>query len=133
MTVYTDESAPTRRRKPHPTRDEPSLFAAPVLATPTREIRGMVRGEDSLESQRAACDIRLKCEGIRRRIMEILVTDGPLNDRELETRNEFRSLGPSSVRKRRGELVDMGLVVADGRRDKMQTWTVKTTLTGTTK
>ena len=37
--------------------------------------------------------------------------DGPLTDEDLERRPEFAHLGPSTVRKRRHELYDIGMIV----------------------
>lgn len=99
-------------------------FVAPVLATPTAEIRGMVRGEGSIETQRAAVDALKGCEWIRWRIMQILTSEGPQNARQLETRNEFRRFGVCTVRKRITELKQAGQVVQVGRLDKMALWGV---------
>jgi hypothetical protein len=104
-------------------------FVAPVLATPTREIRGMVREEGSIESQRAAVDVSTRCAFIRWRIMQLVTTLGPQTARDLETMNEFRNDGPSTVRKRISELKqaaergEPGLVQV-GRKDKMALWDV---------
>ena len=102
-------------------------FAQPVLETPTREIRGMVRGGDSLESQRGAVDQLTTRTRLQHRILAILAEEGPLTDRELETRTEFRGYGPSSVRKRRSECFHDGRVVKVGRRDKMSLWDIAPT------
>ena len=122
--------APERRLPRHPRgvrRSEAQMdlaFVAPVLATPTSEIRGMVRAQGSIESQRAAVDALQGCEFIRWRIMQILITEGPQNARELENRNEFRHFGVCTVRKRITELKQAGQVVKVGRRDKMAVWGV---------
>jgi len=120
--------APERRAPRHPRgvrRSEAQMdleFVAPVLAVPTREIRGMVREEGSIESQRAAVDVKQGCAWIRWRIMCILAAEGPQNARELESRNEFRRFGVCTVRKRITELKQAGQVVQVGRRDKMAVW-----------
>lgn len=132
------ERAPERRSARQPIgvrRNERQMdlaFVAPVLATPTRALLGMVRGSgggSSIESQRAAVDTLSMSERIRRRIMEILATEGPLNDRELEARVEFRCYAPSTVRKRRSELYadGRGRIMKVGRRDKMAIWDVSPT------
>lgn len=99
-------------------------FDAPVFATPTRKILGMVRRTDALEAQRAAVDTRPKVSAIQAMVLHALAESGPLTDRELEGRPEFRALGPSTVRKRRSELYAAGRVVKVGRRDGMATWDV---------
>lgn len=108
-------------------------FAAPVLATPTREIRGMVRETGSIASQRAAVDVLPKLSKLERRIMELLATVGPqmqpegLTDRELETMREFARYGPSTVRRRRTTLFQQGRLVENGVRDKLTIWRVAET------
>jgi hypothetical protein len=97
-------------------------FVAPVLATPTAEIRGMVRGEGSIETQAAAVRARSTRVALQERILEILATEGPMNDRQLETRNEFRGYAPSTVRKRRSELLEADRIVAVGRHEGMAVW-----------
>lgn len=99
-------------------------FAAPVLAMPTRELRGMVRETDGIESQRAAVDVSGRCAKIRERIMQIIAALGPRNARELEEMDEFRDDGPSTVRKRITELKQAGDLVQVGRRDKMAVWDI---------
>lgn len=121
---------PERRQPRHPRgvlRSEAQMdldFVAPVLAAPTAEIRGMVRGEGSIESQRAAVDVKQDCAWIRWRLMQILVAEGPQTARALETRNEFRHFGPSTVRKRLTELKQAGQIAQVGREDKMAVWSV---------
>lgn len=110
-----------RRGKESPA---PDLFTQAVLETPTREIRGMVRGNDSWESQRAAVDVLSKCAWVKRRILEIIATEGAQTDGELELRPEFDGLGASTVRRRRTDLFQAGKLVRAGRRDKMACWEI---------
>jgi hypothetical protein len=130
MTVWRDYerglALPTTGRKPPLPRPQESddLFAAPVLATLTREIRGMVRGDSPIESQRAAVDVRHKAAWIKPAILSALATQGPLNAAELEGRAEFDGLAPSTVRKRLSELYQAKAVAKAGRRDKMALWDV---------
>lgn len=100
-------------------------FVAPVIATPVREILGMVRTTDPIESQRAAVDSLAHRTDLQQRILRILATEGPQTDRQLAARNEFRGFGQSSVRSRRAELRDAGLVVKVGRLDKHSLWGIK--------
>lgn len=81
-----------------------AAFVAPVLATPTGEIRGMVRGDDVIESQRAAADVKPHTTAIQRMILTIIASEGPHTAKQLESRTEFRGLAPSTVRKRVSEL-----------------------------
>lgn len=119
-----------RRRPRHPRgvpRSEAQMdlaFVAPVLETPTREIRGMVRGNGSIETQAAAVKVRRggRCAQIRRRILDILVVEGPQNCHMLEDRTEFRHDGVCTVRKRITELTQEGMVVKVGREDGCALW-----------
>ena len=99
-------------------------FVAPVLATPTRELQGMVRGEGPIESQAASCKVLPHLTTIQAQILEILASDGPHNATELERRAEFRALAPSTCRKRISELKAMGKTEQVGRRDGMAVWDV---------
>lgn len=105
-----------------------AAFVAPVLATPTRAIRGMVREEGSIETQRAAVDVLKKRAWIQARILTIIATEGPKTDGELEDRAEFKFLGKTTVRKRRSELYHANppLLVKVGRRDGMAVWDLAT-------
>ncbi len=100
-------------------------FVAPVLATPTADLRGMVRGEGSIESQRAATDVRPSCAAIRARILKILETEGPQTAGELERRAEFAHCGVCTVRKRVTESKQAGQIVQVGRRDGMAVWDIR--------
>lgn len=94
-------------------------FVAPVLETPTAEIRGMVRGDDSIESQRAAVNVKGHTTIIQAAILHAIATERPMNAREMETRKEFSGYGPSTVRKRMSELRLAGRLVVVDRRDGM--------------
>ena len=140
-----DEERPRAwKRKPPPKLDvrspQASLFDFPlrqaaeakrdaefvdiVIKTPTSELQGMVRGEGSIESQRAAVDQLSGRAKLQARIVAIIETEGPQTDRELEERPEFAHYGPSSVRKRRSENLQAGRLVKIGRRDGMAVWDV---------
>jgi len=99
-------------------------FVQPVLDTPTQAIRGMVRETDTIEAQRGAVDQLQGRALLQWRILQIIATEGPQTDRELELRAEFRGYGPSTVRKRRSELAHMEppKLVKVGRRDKLSLW-----------
>ena len=100
-------------------------FAAPVLATPTRAIRGMVRGTDAIESQRGAVRQVSTRTMLQRRILEILAIEGDQNVKQLEARAEFRDLGVCTVRKRVSELFHSEMIERAGREDGCAVWRVK--------
>ena len=99
-------------------------FENRVFAVPTHRIRGLVRGESPIESQRGAVDVLGKQTMIQRQILHMLVEEGPLTDRQIESHAIFANLGPSTARKRRVELFQAGLIVKVGRRDKMSLWDI---------
>jgi len=114
------ERRATRRPTVHAPQDSDDLFAQKVIETPTRLIRGKVRGTDGLESQRAAVDALLSGPWIREKILQAIATEGPKTDGELENRPEFAHCGQTTVRCRRHDLSDAGKLVIVGRRDKMR-------------
>jgi hypothetical protein len=127
--TYTDpgdgpRNATWRKRKanPGPTRDADDLFAHTVIDTPTREIVGMVRGNDPIESQAAAVAVKPDCQWLRWRLLQILATQGIQTARDLESRAEFKAFGPSTVRKRISELRQAGKITQQGREDGMAKW-----------
>lgn len=97
---------------------------AAVAAIPTRTLRGMVRGDDSVESQYAAVRQLPTRAQVSARLLAILDSEGPQTARELETRDEFAGFAPSSIRKRVSELYHAGELVKAGRRDGMAIWAV---------
>lgn len=100
------------------------LFTQAVLATRARAIAGMCRGSDSVESQHASIDVLQKLTWVKRAILTAIATDGALTDGELENRSEFAACGPSTVRKRRNELMQAGKLVKVGRRERMSLWDI---------
>ena len=100
----------------------PDLFEQKVMATPTRLLRGMVRGTDPIESQASAVRIasdQKRLTEIQTRIMHELVS-APLGltAKELEAMVWARGYGPSTVRKRCVELCQMGKIErTDDRRE----------------
>lgn len=109
-----------------------AAFARPAIETPTREIREIVRPENPITSQVAAVKALPRRSALKRRILEILATEGPsyrpegLTDRELETRNEFRGYAPSTVRCRRKDLYKENppAVEPNGERDGLTIWRI---------
>lgn len=81
-------------------------FAAKAVKAGTRNLRGSVRGNDPIESQVASARVQEKCSALERRIVEIIVTEGPQSAKRLEARREFAQLGPSTVRRRVSALLN---------------------------
>lgn len=101
----------------------PDLFEATVLATPTREVRGLVRGSDPIESQAAAVRAKAHQTRLQQAILHILASEGPQTAKEVECRAEMRAYGPSTVRRRFTELKEAGLIVQaeiEGRKQRRE-------------
>jgi len=133
--TYTDDGLfpQTTFRRRHPTgvrRNEQQMdlaFVDPVLATPTRLLRGLVRGSDPVESQAAAVRVLPKLTEIQRRILHLLATTpGGFTAKEMEGMNDFREYAANSVRKRTSELHQAGKIVQRGRREGCAVWIVAT-------
>ena len=97
-------------------RADDARFAQPVLDTPTRKIRGMVRGNASIESQAAAVRVLPARLTIQARLLEIIETEGPQTCKDLEARADLH-YGRSTVSARLVELKQAGSLVQVGRRD----------------
>jgi len=98
--------------------DELPLFTPPASAVPPA-----YRKRDPQTSKEAAAGIQPVAGNLRARILAVLqgVSEG-LTDRELEQRAEFAQYGPSTVRKRRSELYQMGYLQPDGTREGLTVW-----------
>ena len=83
------------------------LFESPDLA-------GMVRRNDHSTSVEAAERVYRKRSALQRAVLACYVTAGPMTDAELESRPEFGSYRYSTVRKRRSELFQEGLIEETG-------------------
>jgi hypothetical protein len=83
----------------------------------------MVRVPDHQTSIDAAKAI-LPCRTVlQQQIVTALLARGPMTDGELENLEQFSGYGPSTVRKRRSELLQDGRVVWTGKtRDRMKEW-----------
>lgn len=98
----------------------PDLFSQ-VLSEPTRKTAGMVRGNDPETSQAAAVGLLPKLSTLQAAVLA--VADGR-TDREIEAMPHFAQYAPSTVRKRRSELLQQGRLMADGDRDGLTVWRV---------
>lgn len=98
----------------------PNLFSQ-VVSVPTEAIAGMVRGDSPLTSQAAAVRVLPKLSALQAEVLA--VADGR-TDREIERLPRFAAYAPSTVRKRRSELLQQGRIRADGDRDGLTVWRV---------
>ena len=98
----------------------PNLFSQ-VLSVPTQAIVGMVRGESPVTSQAAAVRVLPKLSQLQAEVLA--VADGR-TDREIERMDVFARYAPSTVRKRRSELLQPGRIRSDGDRDGLTIWRV---------
>lgn len=120
------EGATERRRQNprHPTSvrvDHGQLgmsFEGEALSRPTREILGLVHGNDPIESQVAAIRALPGINELQQRILAYIVAHGPHTALELEDLPEFRDAGQYNVRRRCSGLckMDPPLLVRVGRR-----------------
>lgn len=85
----------------------------PLFAPGAPRLAGSGDHPTSLE---AADRIAPKLTDVQHRVLLAFVDLGPMTDYELEILHRFRELSPSTVRKRRGELVRAGLIEPCGRK-----------------
>jgi hypothetical protein len=90
-------------------------------------IHGMVRTGDPMTCISAADTIQRKASALHEAIARAIYTRGAMTDQELEDLDRFRHYAYSSVRKRRTELCQAGLLVCIGvrknkRGNMMQIW-----------
>lgn len=100
--------------------EHPNLFAE-ATSVPTAAIAGMVRGDSPITSQAAAVAILPKLSQLQADVLA--VADGR-TDREIERMDVFARYAPSTVRKRRSELLQQGRLRAAGDRDGLTVWLV---------
>ena len=92
-------------------------------------VRAMHRGDDPQTSIDAARRVRrdqVKLRRIHGTVLRAILKNGPMTDGELERLEVFADLGPSTVRKRRGELYQAGHLATHGRRSGMTVWELAT-------
>lgn len=84
----------------------------------------MVRKSDGATSKSAADRIKPVLTPLRFAVLMAIREAGEfgLTDRELEQLPQFADRGPSTVRKRRSELFQMGLVQQAGARNRLTVW-----------
>lgn len=98
--------------------DLPLFASAPV--TP------MVRSDDRSTCSDAADRVLPKIRELHAQVLAAVrtaATDG-ITDRELERLPQFARYGPSTVRKRRSELYQLGYLAPAGVRDRLTVWVV---------
>lgn len=103
--------------------DQPSLFGDTTVAAPGEKIPPAYRRDDPHTSKDAAQIIHPISGKLRARVLQVFVEhpDG-LTDRELERMPAFAMYGPSTVRKRRSELLQLGHLQAAGTRHGLTIW-----------
>lgn len=74
------------------------------------DIRGMVHRGDPLTSVESAIVIARKANALHELVAQAIRERGPMTDEELERLPLFRGFGPSTVRKRRSELYQAGVL-----------------------
>jgi len=92
-------------------------------------VRGMVRNPDHSTSVEAAEKLAGGLSVLQRKVLLAFKLNGPMTDQELERLPEFAEFGPSTIRKRRSELLQSLQLVADGVKlndhgVKMKVWRV---------
>ena len=92
-------------------------------------IKGMVRKGDPMTCFLAATGVERKASLLHENILMALQEGGPMTDQELEDLPQFRHYAYSTVRKRRTELYQSGLVTSIGtkknrRNQTMLIWTL---------
>lgn len=97
----------------HETADLPLFAAGP-----------MVRTGDHETSRAAAGTVAPKVNALHAQVLQALAAAGPtgLNDRQLEQLPQFAHYGPSTIRKRRSELYQLGYVTHHGTREGLMVW-----------
>lgn len=78
------------------------------------ELEGMVRYHDHRTSIAAANAVVLSRRALQMRVLEAFADHGVMTDEELELLPEFAHYGPSTIRKRRSELYQAGLLITLG-------------------
>ena len=103
---------------------QPDLFNE--LLQKQYPVRGMIRNDDHGTSVSAAMKIKPHLSDLQARVLAACRSNEALTDRAVEKLPCFSELAPSTMRKRRGELVKADLVVDTGeRRDGMIAWEAK--------
>lgn len=104
----------------------PSLRDLPLFAPPPEPVvaRKMARGRDRQTAKDAAGRVGPHLSPLQQQVLAAVRSAGAegLTDRELEQLPAFQSLAPSTVRKRRSELLQQGRVQEAGVRDRLTIW-----------
>jgi hypothetical protein len=98
------------------------LFSAPNPAP--GGLPPMHRVADQQTSIDAAAAVLPKVRTLHEEVLAALAAAGAegLNDRQLEQLPQFARYGPSTIRKRRSELYQLGYVTHRGTRDGLMVW-----------
>jgi len=103
----------------------PHLTDLPLFQTPVVAKR-MARARDRQTAKDAAGRVLPHLSPLQQAVLQALTAAGAdgLTDRELERLAGFQHLAPSTVRKRRSELFQLGKVREAGVRDRLTVWVV---------
>jgi hypothetical protein len=71
------------------------------------DIRGMVHRDDGFTALESAHVIARRRSELHELVLQAFAEAGPMTDEELERLPQFRTFGPSTLRKRRSELYEM--------------------------
>lgn len=89
--------------------------------------RGMTHRDAPPTEREAAAKVARKLGELHEAVLDALRSHGPMNDRELERFPRFANLAPSTARKRRSELFQVGRLEAFGKRDGLTVWRIAPT------
>ena len=97
---------------------QPSLFGtrAGHLAAGAAAVRGLVRPTDPPPAQAAAAAMVPQRLTLQQQVLAAVTASGPMHDEALEQLPAFAAYAPSTIRKRRSELAQHGVLVAVGER-----------------
>lgn len=80
------------------------------------DLRGMTHHDDPYTSHEAAAAIERRRTELHEKVLEAFDAHGAMTDEDLEQLPEFVEYGPSTIRKRRSELLQAGAIIAIGDR-----------------
>lgn len=80
------------------------------------DLRGMHHADDPYTSVEAAAAVERRRTELHEKVLGAFDVHGAMTDEDLEQRPEFTDYGPSTIRKRRSELLQAGAIMAIGDR-----------------
>lgn len=95
------------------------------MITEQLELTGMIRAQDHETSVMAAQDVALSRTELQEAVLNAIKSYGPMTDGELEALPEFSRFAYSTVRKRRTELFQKGVLAPIGLRTTLNPKTMR--------